>query len=1413
MTTRRLLLDSIRHYWRTHLGVILGSALAALVLTGALMVGDSVKATLRAQAEARVGKIGEALLCGERFVPWTREVEKRPKVVARTFVPGPDAAGVLMLSGTAARSDGKARANKVQIVGVDDAFWKLSPSGEIPFANDGRDESGRAGFQPAVPGILPGTSDVAGSPQSNKPTESDPQPAPSANERNSTPGGPGRIPGPAGKIPALPEANAIALNERLAAQLGVKPGDEVLLRLEKPSAFSKDAPLSGEDEGSVSLRVRVARVVGDADFGRFALASGQVPPHTAFVPLGMLQEKLALGPKVNLLLKLEISEERLDQKIEKFSGVYRDFREAFRPDWKERMRRLWTRENWHGVLGDKARNYVSRIEADELFQAEVNRGEGSTSLLGTYNVELRELPNQSDLEIRTPRIFLEQAIVEAARKNEKQSDGATPAQIRNPKSEIRNPPRGLDSLTYFVNELRAGDGNVVRDFSRPEGEKQPDDPNIKPQPTAVPAKAADYIARSTPYSMVTAIDAAASGFVNPKLADGEIQITRWLADDLGVAPGAQVTVKYFVMGERRQLIEKPRTFTVAAPILEMDTPQLQTDADGRDSWMPDFPNVPDKKSFGKWKPGFDFDATRVRKKDEAYWEKYRGTPKAFVTLKTGQELWGNRWGNLTSIRYPAGTKHEQVERIAAFIDPAALGFRTVNLREQALAATNAPVDFGELFVYFSFFLIAAAAVLTGLLFTFTIEQRAAEAGLLLAVGWPVKKVRRLFLREGFVLALIGSLAGALLAALYTKGVLHALAGVWGGATGGTRFVFAPSAVTMAIGVVSGVLVALFAMWLASRRLFKMEAAVLLSGESHSGAGFQPAGPTQKMQRPQDSTDHEEEEPRMARMGTDERTASLENIRAIREIRGENLPDPSDSDLRKGEMSVPRRAASSRVLWFSIASLAAALALAVFARGNSGAFFGAGALLLIAGCLFALAALRRVAGGTGAESIAQLGARNISRRRGRSLATIAVLASGVFMVIAVDSFRKGAPEDSARRRDGVAIRDSGTGGFAFIGESSAPIYEDLNSAKGRDAYALDDKLMSGVRVVQMRVRDGDDASCLNLNRAVQPRILGVNFAELDQLGDEDARASGSARAPRAVSDAPSETPGVAGSAKQNAPSSIGRPPAPDASGEGAGRGTRGRARSPFSLVWREVAAKDATAVPGVVDANTLQWAMQKKIGDVIEIPGERGEPVRIEIAATVPPSVLQGVVLIPERDFIAKFPNTAGTRFFLVDCPREKMDAVREHLTRQLGDRGLELVPAVKRLAEFNEVENTYLSIFQVLGGLGMLLGSAGLGIVVARNVFERRREFGLLEAVGFTPQTLRRLVFAEHRWLIIGALGIGAVSALTAVWPRLSAQAAHFPWRGILTLLAGMALIGAFCAWLATRLALRRSQLSALRTE
>ena len=163
------------------------------------------------------------------------------------------------------------------------------------------------------------------------------------------------------------------------------------------------------------------------------------------------------------------------------------------------------------------------------------------------------------------------------------------------------------------------------------------------------------------------------------------------------------------------------------------------------------------------------------------------------------------------------------------------------------------------------------------------------------------------------------------------------------------------------------------------------------------------------------------------------------------------------------------------------------------------------------------------------------------------------------------------------------------------------------------------------------------------------------------------------------------------------------------------------------------------------------------------------------------------------------------------APQRRSELLREYAdqltyARQAG-------AAVPLYRELIAAEKSPEERLHILGGLGLLLGSAGLGVVVARNVLERRREFGLLEAVGFTRAQLRGLVFAEHRWLILGALIIGAVSALVGVWPNASARSSAFPWRESLFLLGAMTLLGGFWTWFATRIALRRSHLAALRNE
>ena len=541
------------------------------------------------------------------------------------------------------------------------------------------------------------------------------------------------------------------------------------------------------------------------------------------------------------------------------------------------------------------------------------------------------------------------------------------------------------------------------------------------------------------YSMVTALDPPASGFLPAELADNEIVINEWLADDLGVREGAVIKLTYFVMGERRRLEDRSREFTVLT-VLPMSEPQLN------DSWMPDFPGLADAANCREWKPGFDMDVGQIRDKDEAYWHEHRGTPKAFVNIVVGQAMWANRWGDLTSIRYPSGTDKGSVSsELRARLSPEQIGMNFLALRQDAFAATRAPVDFGELFVSFSFFLIIAAAVLTALLFVFSIEQRQQQAGLLLAVGWRSRAVLRLFMWEGVALATLGSLCGAGAAFIYTKLVLHALGTVWREAVGSMEFIFSPNAWTFVIGTGSGIIIAAVAMWLASRRQFRHSARELLAATALDKAG--PA-----------------------------------------------VPGVAPGEKRRHIFSLDRK--STRV-WNAIYTMLAvvcfvgAMALVVWGTG-AGAFFGAGSSLLMSGFFVACLGLRSLARGrSDLEKLGQLAMRNAARRRGRSMASIIVFASGVFIVVAVDAFRQ---RPDTTRTD----RASGTGGFALIGESALPVYDDLNSAAGRAVFALDDAAMEGVRVVPMRLLEGDDASCLNLNRALQPRLLGVAPSELDRV---------------------------------------------------------------------------------------------------------------------------------------------------------------------------------------------------------------------------------------------------------------------------------------------------------------------------
>lgn len=1038
MTLGTLIRRSLRFYWRTHLSVIAGVMFTGAILTGALVVGDSVRFTLQKLALSRLGHVTQALTLPEHFFR-AKLADDLAAATQSTVAP------VLMVRGSVALPDGRARANDVQVLGVDGCFWQLG----------------------------------------------------GAHDKD------------------------VAVNARLAEQLGARVGDTVVVRVEEPALVSRDAPLSGRSDASVALRVRITAVAGDDEFGRFSLRANQVPPHTLFIPLAVLQQQL------------------------KHTGLANTLLTDAPTDANAALRKAWT--------------------------------------LADAGLELRDHPP----ELRTDRVFLDPAVTQAI------------------------PPHGSGVLTYFVNEFRLG-------------------------------------GKTTPYSFITA--------VGNDRKDDEITINSWLADDLGAKAGDELALRYYVIGERRGLSEQTAKFRVR------DVIPLAKD----DSWMPAFPGLAESKNCRDWQPGIPIDTDRIRQKDEDYWKNYRGTPKAFVSLEAGQKLWANRFGNLTAVRFPADT--DIAPQLKAKLDPASLGLFFAPLREGALAAGRESMDFGQLFIGFSLFLIMAALLLTAMLFAFGVEQRAAETGLFRSLGFAPGRVRLLLLGEGFAVALLGTVLGVVGGVAYTKVALYGLSTVWSGAVGAARFHYHAEPLTLATGAGASLAAALLAMVLVLGRQMRRAPVELLQG----GGG------------------------------------------------------PSLSRSRRWG------------LWLGMLSAAAALAL--LPMRNAGAFFGAGASLLIAGIGFCQWWLTGQSSSAPASltTLSQLGRRNLARRSGRSLATIGVLAGGVFLLVAVSAFHEDARPDAP-----------GTGGFALYAQTALPVYDDLNSAVGRQTFGLTNDIFRNVTIVPVRVHDGDEASCLNLNRARQPRLLGVAQEEF---------------------------------------------------------GRRNAFGGPWSLLNRHT---DDGSVPVIGDEQTVTWALGKELGETMPVVDERGRVFNIRIVAIIPGSILQGGLVMAEKDFIREFPSAGGFRIFLVDAPKDRAGAVAEELSRGLQDRGMEVVPTWRRLAEFQAVENTYLGIFQALGGLGLLLGSAGLGIVVLRSVLERRDELALLQAVGFGRHTLRRLVLSEH-WLLI-ALGLltGIGAALVAVLP----EGAAMPVGLLSATLAGLVAGGIGWCWLAAWAALRGSLLPALRNE
>jgi len=773
-------------------------------------------------------------------------------------------------------------------------------------------------------------------------------------------------------------------------------------------------------------------------------------------------------------------------------------------------------------------------------------------------------------------------------------------------------------------------------------------------------------------------------------------LSDWAAHDLDATVGAPIALEYFVWEEPGRLETRSADFRVAAVV-----PTRAIDRD----FAPRYRGITDSPTLGNWDPPFPIDLRRVRPVDEDYWEAYRTTPKAYIPIENAQALWGSRYGALTAVRVETGEGDGGQEAAGAFadrlrraVDPLALGFAVTDLRSEAITASGGATDFGEYFVYFSFFLVASALSLAALFFRLGVDERAQEVGLLRAVGLPPGMVRGLLLREAGLLALVGAAVGSLGAIGYGWLMVSALRTQWFDAVRTTSITLHVSPVSLAGGALAAVAAALACTWWTLRGLGRISERRLLLDRSLGG----PVG------------------------------------------------------VRTGG------AARRPLAGFAIA---AATGLALITAGvagvlaQAGAFFGAGSALLLAG-LFLCAYLyrrppTRVLHGRGSLALAWLGLRNAADRPGRSLTAIAVIASAAFILVSVDAFRRDV-------HPGTTL-PPGVGGYRLMAESLLPIVYDLGSQAGREALNLGN--LEATTIEPVRLRPGDDASCLNLYQPQNPRILGVRDTFIARAGFAFRESLAETDADRA---------------------------------------------NPWRLLHR---TEPDGAIPAIADANSLAYVLHRAVGDEFTIE-TGGAPIRLRIVAALSDSVFQSELIVSESAFVDTFGQQAGYRVLLIDTPGDREVAVTDAIEDALTDFGVDVLSTVARLAEYHQVENTYLSTFQTLGGLGLLLGTLGLAAVVLRNVLERRRELALLRAVGYERRAFLLMLLAETGSLLAAGLILGGSCALLAIAPALIERGGRLPVSAsALLLLAAVSAAGVLTTMLAARAAIAGPLLQSLKSE
>ena len=596
----------------------------------------------------------------------------------------------------------------------------------------------------------------------------------------------------ASTIPFLDDK--VILNRSLAERLKAKVGDRISFLLQNADNVPRETLVGKRKTEDVlsKLEATVGWILPNEGMGSFTLRPSAEPPLNAFVPLWLIQKQLnsdgkksPLAGHINAIFAAGVSAEGLNESLKDYLTL---------DDWNltlrtpsDRAKDLFAllasgedqRPNWQGKL--RKYRWHGRIPEELASQASA-AGELVLEQFTEYFTR-----HHGYLSLESTQVYLEPAVVAAVKKSAKVVG-----------------LHAAPTLAYMVDTL----SDAKQEAS---------------------------------YVIVASLDTALIWPLGPfqpataKVGDDEIILAKWPGCLLTPELGQAITLSYDQPDASGKLERLHAKMRFAGWI------ELAGVADDQDL-TPRFEGITDRLSIREWADNLPFtvDKRRLKLADHEYWDRYRATPKAYVTLATGQRLWGSRFGETTTIRLAPDKSGDLETQAKAFathllqeLDPAAGGFVFEDLRQRAHVAGQGSSDFGMLFLGFSSFLIVAAMLLVGLMYRLNLERRASQMGLLLAVGWRRSSVRQLALADGVILAILGAALGIVGAILYAWLLLGLLNHWWPGALDHSLLRLHVTWESCLIGYAVSVLVSVLTIWWSTRVLSKTQPRRLLAGEAET----------------------------------------------------------------------------------------------------------------------------------------------------------------------------------------------------------------------------------------------------------------------------------------------------------------------------------------------------------------------------------------------------------------------------------------------------------------------------------------------------------------------------------------------------------------------------------------------------